>query len=239
MHHIDENPFNHAIENLALLCLDCHNDTQIRGGFARKLGANDVIKYRDAWLARVEHRRKEVDRLMIERLSVLDDLPENSVQPIDSTEKWHPPSDKELLAHVRSLPHLLKSTYDLARPEWDSGVRLRMISGALLVIDVLSHVWVRLAAWYPPNHFGGIPASEYFKSLVESRQVWNSALGEPDGTGSAGRDAGIIAIGDTMLDIEDAVVETVEWLARSRLDDFDLEAWRTSWNEAKKGKLDF
>ena len=75
--------------------------------------------------------------------------------------------------------------------------------------------------------------------LSESRQVWNSALGEPDGTGSAGRDAGIIAIGDTMVDTEDAVVETVEWLARYRLDNFDLDVWRTSWEEAKKEKSTF
>lgn len=49
IHHIDENPSNHNIENLALLCLECHNETQIRGGFGRKLDAELVKCFRNAW----------------------------------------------------------------------------------------------------------------------------------------------------------------------------------------------
>jgi len=37
IHHLDEKPSNHTEENLALLCLDCHDKTMIRGGFGRKL----------------------------------------------------------------------------------------------------------------------------------------------------------------------------------------------------------
>src|SRR5208282_3584901 len=33
IHHIDDNPGNHAINNLAVLCLEHHNQTQTRGGF--------------------------------------------------------------------------------------------------------------------------------------------------------------------------------------------------------------
>ena len=31
IHHIDENPANNDIDNLAVLCLECHNKTQITG----------------------------------------------------------------------------------------------------------------------------------------------------------------------------------------------------------------
>ena len=37
VHHIDEDPSNNLVESLAVLCLECHNDTQIKGGFGRKL----------------------------------------------------------------------------------------------------------------------------------------------------------------------------------------------------------
>jgi len=47
IHHIDENPNNNIFENLAVLCLECHNETQIKGGFGRRLDAPVVIKYRD------------------------------------------------------------------------------------------------------------------------------------------------------------------------------------------------
>ena len=31
IHHIDENPSNNTFENLAVLCPQCHNDTQLVG----------------------------------------------------------------------------------------------------------------------------------------------------------------------------------------------------------------
>lgn len=49
IHHIDENPNNNALTNFAVLCFECHRDTQIRGGFDRKLDAEQVILYRDDW----------------------------------------------------------------------------------------------------------------------------------------------------------------------------------------------
>jgi len=57
IHHIDDNPANNDPKNLAVLCLECHNDTQIRGGFGRKLNANQVIRYRDDWLIQVATSR--------------------------------------------------------------------------------------------------------------------------------------------------------------------------------------
>jgi hypothetical protein len=57
IHHIDENPANNEPKNLAVLCLDCHHDTQIRGGFGRKLDAEQVRLYRDDWLGQVRRQR--------------------------------------------------------------------------------------------------------------------------------------------------------------------------------------
>jgi hypothetical protein len=57
IHHVDENPSNNTLENLAALCFDCHRDTQIRGGFDRKLDARQVILYRDDWHRIVAQRR--------------------------------------------------------------------------------------------------------------------------------------------------------------------------------------
>jgi len=63
LHHIDENPANGVLKNLAVLCFDCHTETQIRGGFHRKLDAEQVILYRNDWLATVsKERASNVDR---------------------------------------------------------------------------------------------------------------------------------------------------------------------------------
>jgi hypothetical protein len=57
IHHIDDDPSNNSPGNLAVLCFDCHRETQISGGFDRKLDADQVILYRENWLELVQARR--------------------------------------------------------------------------------------------------------------------------------------------------------------------------------------
>lgn len=58
IHHIDGNHNNSDQDNLAVLCLDCHAETQIQGGFFRKLTPELVKKYRDEWVSIVSKRKK-------------------------------------------------------------------------------------------------------------------------------------------------------------------------------------
>lgn len=57
LHHIDDDPANSVLENLAVLCTDCHNQTLLRGGFDRKLEAAQVRVYKADWIERVSRRR--------------------------------------------------------------------------------------------------------------------------------------------------------------------------------------
>jgi hypothetical protein len=57
IHHIDEDPSNNDPSNLALLCVVCHDATQISGGFGRKLRRDVVVLYRDDWERRVAMAR--------------------------------------------------------------------------------------------------------------------------------------------------------------------------------------
>jgi len=57
IHHIDGDNQNHKLNNLAILCLDCHNDTLVSGGFHRKLDADQIILYRDDWHLLVTRER--------------------------------------------------------------------------------------------------------------------------------------------------------------------------------------
>lgn len=61
IHHIDGNPSNNSSSNLTVLCFDCHRDTQIQGGFDRKLDADQVILYRDDWHRMVAHTRAKYE----------------------------------------------------------------------------------------------------------------------------------------------------------------------------------
>jgi hypothetical protein len=58
LHHIDDDPSNNMEVNLAGLCTGCHGDTQIKGGFVRKLDAAQVRLYKADWEADVLAMRK-------------------------------------------------------------------------------------------------------------------------------------------------------------------------------------
>ena len=57
IHHLDEDPSHHSLDNLAVLCLHHHDEASKRGGNTRSLNAALIRRYRDAWLSEVEGRR--------------------------------------------------------------------------------------------------------------------------------------------------------------------------------------
>lgn len=63
IHHINEDPSDNSFENLAVICFDCHTETQISGGFHRKLNAEQVILYRNDWIVQVAHLRTDYREL--------------------------------------------------------------------------------------------------------------------------------------------------------------------------------
>ena len=57
IHHLDGDSSNHSMQNLAVLCLECHHETQLRGGFDRKLDPDQISLYRDDWRRIVARQR--------------------------------------------------------------------------------------------------------------------------------------------------------------------------------------
>jgi hypothetical protein len=57
LHHVNDDPSDSMPDNLAVLCFDCHRETQLRGGFDRKLDAAQVKLYNSDWVKRVEATR--------------------------------------------------------------------------------------------------------------------------------------------------------------------------------------
>lgn len=203
IHHINEDPSNNEINNLAVLCLDDHERTQLKGGFGRKLNAPEVILYRDDWVRRVAQRRDVADKLTIEKM--VGEKPKT----IESNEKWSPVSDIHLYSMVHAIPDILKAAYDLAKPEWNKG-NTGSVSGATYdVIDVVEQTWVRFVnAAYPPNHFGK-PAAEYFSDFIASRFEFRRAAIEPDGPRSAGTMVVPMVAYGVLLDVQDELVLTI------------------------------
>lgn len=66
IHHIDKNSSNNSPDNLAVLCLECHNEAHVTGGFGRGLDARTIIKYRNDWNERVQKKRESNEDISTE-----------------------------------------------------------------------------------------------------------------------------------------------------------------------------
>jgi hypothetical protein len=226
IHHIDENPSNNDPANLAVLCLQHHEETQVRGGFGKKLKAVDVQLYRREWLARVVRRREEADKIVIARLS--------EARSTDLDERtWARPSMEALATTIQTLPLIYEDIYKRAAPYLQSIVRHDMLHGLSMVIDVFAESWLRLATWLPPSHFGNMAARDYISAFIADCNHKNMSLHEPDGPGSGGREAAIYALGDTMSDVENLIDSLVRKLG-SLVDEFSYEEWRAKWDSVSK-----
>ena len=160
IHHIDENHANNDPDNLAVLCLGCHHETQLSGGFARHLDAAQVRQFRDDWIQRVRRRRDDADRLATEVMAAVTRTVTTSDTlqvPVEEAIRISEATSTAIgvgqaTAHrgiaiwdyVRTLPELKRRAYAAARPEWDSGVTARMVEASYRVIDVMQDILANL-----------------------------------------------------------------------------------------------
>ena len=128
LHRIDEDPTNHAISNLTVLCLEHHEHTQVRGGFAQKLKPADIIRYRDDWVRRVSERRDKADEVVVQHMTGL--APRRT-----KIEDWTPPSEARILGFVNALPSIRRAAIAAAGPLWDTGITSEMRQGSYDAIE--------------------------------------------------------------------------------------------------------
>jgi len=96
-HHVNDDPSNHDMDNLAVLCFDCHNKTQLLGGFGRKLDSEQVKLYRNEWIQTVsEYRSKFREEIIKTKLAIRG---KNDIKPVKTSDLDFP----ELHQQIRDL----------------------------------------------------------------------------------------------------------------------------------------
>lgn len=232
VHHVDENPAHNRLENLAVLCLECHNETQLRGGFGRKLRAPLVIKYRDEWLARVTQRREAADRAAVRKMLGSAVSAPKLASAEGSLERI--PYSREradaIFACVQSLPDPLCELRKKAQAGWDKGVTATMVQASYDYIDALLGPLITLAGFYPSGTFGEDP-HRFFSEVIASRFRWHRAHSEPNGPGTGGTIVNVMCSGEVVDDVEKMVKDMVRSLVRDD-DRFNWRAWASGWHAA-------
>jgi len=236
IHHIDDNPGNNDPANLAVLCLRCHDETQIRGDFARHLSAESVRLYRDKWIARVEQRRREADALFVARAAgqaATRTDKRTGMKATESGTKPPQPSKDELQRYINDLPDFLAATYDRARAGW-AGNNAQMRQATYEVNEVLQEMWLFLAAAYPDKHFGGMPAKDFIEDYVQQRYAWHYALATGPRPGPHGTIVGLLTAGGVLSDLQDSIVDTVKSIKGLGESRQSLAEWLGRWEASQK-----
>lgn len=228
LHHIDEDPTNHSPVNLAVLCFEDHDRTQIHGGFGKKLLPPEVIQYRDDWIERVQKRREQADQIAAEAMGG------RSTQPTETEEKlssdWTAPPHIQLVEYIKHLPGLRRAAYKRAHRGWDTGITSKMRIATAEVIDIFERVLNHLAAWYPPKHFNGQDAASYFNDFIATRYAFHRAILEPGGPGTGGTSVSVLTGGDVLTDVEKEINDMVEGLIAPDVE--TITWWRKEWSAA-------
>ena len=230
IHHIDEKPNRNAFENLAVLCLDCHNETQIKGGFGRKLNASLVTKYRDEWLKDVKLRRDLANEMAVTRqvgeASISQQLKANPRIKVQHTQLKDPPYD-----YINSLPDFKSALLQQLKKRLDDGSTLDMIQASNDYVDSLTGILVTLANYYSPDCFGDQSPQDFFSEIISSRYRLHAIVAEPDGPGTRGTIIGIQAMANLISDIENIIEAMVSGLCLERYSEY--KDWQKRWRNAK------
>jgi len=191
IHHIDEDPTNNDLSNLSVLCFYCHRETMLRGGFDRKLDADQVILYRNDWL-----RIVATERAASEAKRETTDAPKYDIELVTSiAEIYRENQQYELLAaHYNAIGNIeLRDKYvELAlsqNPTDDTAFFLRahiQRRPDLLPKDILDRHLAKYAGDRSPTQYARAlfdvarpveAAVEYVRGIHESlqEQQWFSA----------------------------------------------------------------
>ena len=129
---------------------------------------------------------------------------------------------------IKSLPKLKAVVNENAQEGWDTGVTAEMREASYDVIDFLEYAWLRLAQFYPEDHWGGEDAETYIRNYFKDRFSFHWSKHEPEGPSTGGTIVGVLVGGDVIDDMERLIEDTVSALFMYR-DDFDFTGWKNEW----------
>jgi hypothetical protein len=129
---------------------------------------------------------------------------------------------------IKSLPKLRAIVCENAQEGWDTGITAEMREASYDVIDFLEYVWLRLAQFYPENHWGGKSAEEYIRSYITDRFSYHWAKYAPGDPGIRGTIVGVLTCGDVIADLEALIADMVSAMFMYK-EDFDFKQWKAEW----------
>ncbi|MBL7814333.1 MAG: HNH endonuclease [Saprospiraceae bacterium] len=231
IHHLDENPSNNHIDNLALLCFDCHDKTMIRGGFGRRYDKALITKYRDEWLIRVKDRREKADEYSIK--SLVGNIVYNNREDEEYYYNEINDNPEVLVSYLKKILIIKKANLIIAQTHGVSTQGLK--KQAYQMIDFYEEILIELTSFYPKNQFSQGSHKVYINELISSLYRWYYSVTMFNGRETLGTMFPLMVVGKVENDLEEKVIDMVRGLF-FRYDEFlydklNEDNWILDWKE--------
>ena len=229
IHHINGEPRDHCVENLAVLCLECHDNTQKKGGFTRKLDPQFVTLCRDKWLEDVVSRRAEANKKDVERQVGKNSRSEQpSARPRNKVQ--HTQLSEFPRGYIESLPKFRSDLLQQIKKQIVNGTTLDIIEANSHYANALKGILTTLATFYSPEYFKDQSPQEFFLEIISARDRFHSIIVEPYGPNTGGTIRGIRYGLERIKDIEKLVEDMVNGLWEERYSEY--EDWQKQWRDS-------
>lgn len=230
LHHIDEDPSNHSVENLAVLCLECHDKTQKTGGVTRKPDSQFVTLCRDKWLEDVGSRRNEANKKDVER-QVGKKGKGKQPKATPQNKDQHAQLSEFPYGYIKSLPKFKSDLLLHIKQQKSGGTTPDIIEANEHYANALKGILVTLATFYSPEYFKDQSPQEFFSEIISERDRFHTMIAEPNGVGTGGTIRGINHGHLRINDIENLIEAMVYGLLypKGSYDDIDYDDWQKLW----------
>ena len=229
IHHINADPRDHCVENLAVLCLECHDNTQKKGGFTRKLDPQFVTLCRDKWLEDVVSRRADANKKDVERQVGKNSRSEQpSARPRNRVQ--HTQLSEFPRGYIESLPKFKSDLLQQIKKQIANGTTLDIIEANSHYANALKGILTTLATFYSPEYFKDQSPQEFFLEIISARDRFHSIMVEPYGPNTGGTISGIRYGHERIKDIEKLVEDMVNGLWEERYSEY--ENWQKRWRDS-------
>ena len=229
IHHINGDPRDHSVENLAVLCLECHDNTQKKGGFTRKLDPQFVTLCRDKWLEDVASRRADANKKDVERQVGKNSRSEQpSARPRNKVQ--HTQLSEFPRGYIESLPKFKSDLLQQIKKQIANGTTLDIIEANSHYANALKSILTTLATFYSSEYFKDQPPQEFFLEIISARDRFHSIIVEPYGPNTGGTIRGIRYGLERIKDIEKLVEDMVNGLWEECYSEY--EDWQKLWRDS-------
>jgi len=227
IHHIDEEPSNDDPENLSVLCFDCHDETQIRGGFGKHLKSSVVRQYKDDWILRVNKRRIQADTFAVSQMGSTV-IPTDAEATASTEDPANQTSKGSLNDYIGPLPSVKKALHEKSQAGWDTGNTREMIEANNDFIDGLQGIIIGLMGHYDNKFFDEQNPHEILSEIISSRFSWHHLYLEPLGPGTGGTIVRITCGGCVSADLDRMIIDMVCSLSGYE-DSRGFNRWKQKW----------